>query len=114
SAHRRNRPPGIDQAAPVGIRHATPEDYQRPVWMEDNSAGARITQLRNPAFREVVDIPAPDLGYPHVPRAVAVGEKCDELPVPRNGGVMLRSLERRHPRELRAFQRIPPEVLRAL
>ena len=114
AAHRRNRPPGIDQAAAGGIRHATPEGDQRPVWRKANSAGRGIPQLQHTAFGEVVDVAGPDLADPGVPRAITVGEKSDELPVARNGGVMLRSLEIRQPRELRAFQRIPPEVLRAL
>ena len=113
-AHRGNRPPGIDQTAAGGIRHATPEGDQRPVWRKANRAGGGIPQLRQTAFGEVVDVAGPDLADPRVPRSIAVGEKRDELPVARNGGVMLRSLEIGQPRELRAFQRIPPEVLRAL
>ena len=75
---------------------------------------AGIPQLRHAALGEVVDVAGPDLAHPGVPRSIAVGEKGDELPVARNGGVMLRSLEIRQPRDRRAFERIPPEVLRAL
>ena len=61
-----------------------------------------------------MDLAGPNLGCPRVPGAVAVGEKDDELPVARNGGVMLASFEVGQPGDLRAFQRTPPEVLRVL
>src|SRR5829696_2981229 len=45
--HRRDRPPGIYQSAAGGIRHATPEGYQRPVWRKANRAGGGIPQLQH-------------------------------------------------------------------
>src|SRR4029078_4948862 len=90
------------------------EDYRRPVWVKADGAGPRIAQLWHGSLGEVVKLTGPDLGRPGVPRPIAIGEKSDELPVARNGGVMLRSVEIRQPRDLRAFQRIPPEVLRPL
>ena len=61
-----------------------------------------------------MDIARPDLTYPGVPGLIAVRQKHDELPVARDRGVMLRSLEVRQSRDARAFERIPPEVLGAL
>ena len=54
AAHRRNRPPGIDHRAPGGIRYATPEGDERPVWRKAESAGSGIPQLQHPAFGEIV------------------------------------------------------------
>src|SRR5688572_7988914 len=74
-----NRPPGLDQTASGGVRHATPEHEQRPVWRKAKRAGRGVPQLEHTAFGEVVDLPRADLAYPSVPCAVAVGEKGDEL-----------------------------------
>src|SRR4030095_11374537 len=101
-------------AAPGGLPGATPEHHERAIRRKANSARRGVSQFRHAAGREVLHVAGPDLGYPRVPDSITVGEKSDELPVARNGGVVLSSLEIRQHRELRAFQWIPPEVLRAL
>ena len=113
ATHRRNRQPRIDHTTLHGVRHTAPQGDQRPVWRKAESARPGIPQFRHTAFRQVVDLSRPDLGGPRVPRSIPIGEKHDELPVAGNGRVVLRSFEIRQPRDLRAFQRVPPEVLRA-
>src|ERR1700694_2148401 len=71
-SHRGHRPPGIDQTAAGGIRHATPEGDQRPVWRKANGPRGGISQLHQAALGEVVGVAGPDLADPRVPRSIAV------------------------------------------
>ena len=113
-AHRRHRPSGVDQTPLAESGTRLQSVTSEPSGEKPTRSRGGVPQLPHAALGEVVDLAGPDLADPGVPRSIAVGEKGDELSVARNGGVVLGALEIRQPRDLRAFERIPPEVLRAL
>ena len=92
---RLKRPPSVGTAQPAlttpplaGSGTRLHEDDPRAVGRKANSAGRGIAQLSHSAVGEVVEVARPDLARPTRPTCLAVGEKHDELPVARNGGVM--------------------------
>src|SRR5262249_20777524 len=90
---------------------ANPQPNMRAIGRESDSAHLFVSQFGKPPCRSVHKRPAPDLVDPGIECPIAVGEKDDELPVGREGGVGFRTWEISHPLDVGIGKRVLPELV---